>query len=233
MKIRRATVLLFTGICILGQFQAAEAQNLQQVIRGMQNRWTGIKDASAVIEIQTWDKSDREKVNFFFGQIYYRTPKLVRLEYSPAPQSATEPNLHPLGKNKYVYIHDGDRLWRYSLSKKAWFDQFGDDPVISMVNQIADINNFNVDRFLQIYQVANLKSDQLYDKYPTYLLRAEPKKKGGTHPRQLLWIDRGTYLPREAVLARDQNEVSCFFHRIVQNPGLPPEIFSLESEESQ
>jgi outer membrane lipoprotein-sorting protein len=206
----------------------AGAQGIQQVIQGMQRRWASIRDASAVIEIQTWEKSNEENVQVFFGQIFYNSPRMVRLEYSPAPESATGPKLYPQGLNKYIYIHDGRKLWRYSLSQKAWFDQFGDDPVISMVNQIADINNFNVDRFLQIYQVADVTTDKLYGKFSTYLLRAEPKARGGAHPRQLLWIDTRSYLPVEAVMARDQNEVSVFFHKIQQNPGLSPDLFRLE-----
>jgi len=205
---------------------ASQAQNIQQVISGMQARWAHIKDASAVIEIQTWDKSEGDKVHVFFGQIFYHSPRLVRLEYSPAPESATEPKFYPQGENLYIYLHDGKKLWRYSRKKQSWFDQFGEDPVISMINQIADINNFNVDRFLQIYQVADVRRDKLYGKFPTYLLRAEPKRKGGKHPRQLLWINTRTYLPVEAVMARKQNEVSCFFHKIKQNPGLPRELFS-------
>ena len=203
-----------------------QAQNMQQVIGGMQNRWAGIRDASAIIEIQTWDKAKGEEVTAFYGQIFYQAPRLIRLEYSPTPTSASESTLYPMGKNKYIYIHDGRELWRYSLSKDAWYNQFGDDPVISMVNQIADINNFNVDRFLQIYQVADIKSERLYGKIPTYLVRAEPKNKSGKHPRQLLWIGNRDYLPVEAIMARDESEVSCFFHKIKQNPGLPDEIFA-------
>jgi outer membrane lipoprotein-sorting protein len=221
------------GTFLFLQPLAASAQNIQQVVKGMQNRWNNIRDASAVIEIQTWDKTEEEKVNVFYGQIYYLAPKLVRLEYSPAPESATGPSLYPFGKNKYIYIHDGKDLWRYSHSKEGWFNQFGDDPVISMVNQIADINNFNVDRFLQIYQIADVTRAQLYEKFPTYLVRAEPKRKGGAHPRQLLWIHQTTYLPVEAVMARQQNEVSCFFHNIKQNPGLPATIFSVESQATE
>lgn len=231
---RRRTILAATvGAFLFAQPSTVFAQNIQQVIRGMQNRWNNIRDASAVIEIQTWDKTEEEKVNVFYGQIYYRAPKLVRLEYSPAPKSATEPSLYPFGKNKYVYIHDGKQLWRYSHSKRGWFNQYGDDPVISMVNQIADINNFNVDRFLQIYQIADVKRARLYERFPTYLLRAEPKRKGGKHPRQLLWIHQRTYLPVEAVMARRQNEVSCFFHKIKQNPELSTAMFSIESRTAE
>ncbi|MCA9410423.1 MAG: hypothetical protein KC944_04385 [Candidatus Omnitrophica bacterium] len=206
----------------------SEAQQIQQVIRGMQNRWNNIRDASAVIEIQTWNKDEGEKVNVFYGQIFYLAPLKVRLEYSPAPESATEPYLYPMGKNKYIYIHDGKQLFRYSASQDKWFAQLGDDPVINMVNQIADINNFNVDRFMSIYQVADVRSERLFGKIPTYLLRAEPKSRSGQHPRQLLWIHQRTYLPVEAVMAREQNEVSCFFHDVDQNPGLSEEIFSME-----
>jgi outer membrane lipoprotein-sorting protein len=217
-----------TCLAILVQLLGAEAQaqNMQQVIQGMQRRWAGIRDASAIIEIQTWDKSEGDEVSAFYGQIFYQAPRLIRLEYSPTPTSATEPVLYPMGKNKYIYIHDGRELWRYSLSKEAWYNQYGDDPVIDMVNQIADINNFNVDRFLQIYQVADIKSERLYGKIPTYLLRAEPKSRSGKHPRQLLWIGTRDYLPAEAIMARDENEVSCFFHKIKQNPGLPDGIFA-------
>lgn len=220
------TRLLPIAVLALALAGDTQAQNVQQVIQGMQNRWSGIRDASAVIEIQTWDKSKGDEVSAFYGQIFYRAPRLIRLEYSPAPKSATEPNLYPMGKNKYIYIHDGRELWRYSLSQAAWFNQYGDDPVINMVNQIADINNFNVDRFLQIYQVADVKRERLYGEVPTYLLRAEPKVRGGKHPRQLLWIGTGNYLPVEAIMARDESEVSCFFHKIKQNPGLPDEVFA-------
>lgn len=207
---------------------ASEAQQIQQVIRGMQNRWNNIKDASAVVEIQTWNKEDEEKVNVFFGQIFYLAPLKVRLEYSPAPASATEPYLYPMGQNKYIYIHDGSQLWRYSPSEDKWFTRLGEDPVISMINQIADINNFNVDRFMSIYQVADVRAERLLGQIPTYLMRAEPKRSGGAHPRQLLWIHQKTYLPVEAVMARDSNEVSCFFHKTQQNPGLPADIFSTD-----
>ena len=104
-------------------------------------------------------------------------------------------------------------------------DQYGGDPVIAMVNQIADINNFNVDRFLSIYQVADVRQDTSLG-IPTFLLRAEPKVRGGQHPRQLMWIHQRTYLPVEAIMARAENEVSVFFHKIKQNINLPQEIFS-------
>ncbi|MCG3200041.1 MAG: hypothetical protein HUU16_15155 [Candidatus Omnitrophica bacterium] len=206
----------------------AQGQGIQQVIQGMQARWARIQDASAVIEIQTWDKSKGDKVDVFYGQIYYRAPELIRLEYSPAPESVTgTPKLYPLGENKFIYIHDGRKLLRYSHSQKGWFDQVGNDPVISMVNQITDINNFNVERFLSIYQVADVRSDNSLG-IPCYILRAEPKVRGGQHPRQLLWINQRTYLPLEAILARSTNEVSCFFHKVDQNPRLPSSVFSTQ-----
>ncbi len=206
----------------------SQGQGVQQVVQGMQARWANIYDASAVIEIQTWKKNEGEKVNVFYGQIFYRAPLLVRLEYSPAPESATgTPKIYPLGENKYIYIHDGRKLWRYSPSQKSWADQYGNDPVISMVNQIADINNFNVERFLSIYQVADVKSDNSLG-IPTYLLRAEPKVRGGKHPRQLMWIHQRTYLPVEAIMARAENEVSVFFHKINQNINLPQSLFSIK-----
>lgn len=226
---RSRTLLVSTSFAVLFVFSTgSEAQQIQQVIRGMQNRWNNIRDASAVVEIQTWNKDEGEKVNVYYGQIFYLAPLKVRLEYSPAPQSATEPFLYPMGKNKYVYIHDGKQLFRYSPSQDQWFNQLGEDPVINMINEIADINNFNVERFMAIYQVADVKSERLFDKIPTYLLRAEPKNRSGKHPRQLLWIHQKNYLPVEAVMAREQNEVSCFFHDVDQNPGLPEDIFSLE-----
>jgi len=206
----------------------SQGQGVQQVVQGMQARWANIYDASAVIEIQTWKKNEGEKVNVFYGQIFYRAPLLVRLEYSPAPESATgTPKIYPLGENKYFYIHDGRKLWRYSASQNSWVDQYGSDPVIAMVNQIADINNFNVDRFLSIYQLADVKSDNSLG-IPTYLLRAEPKVRGGQHPRQLMWIHQRTYLPVEAIMARADNEVSVFFHKIKQNINLPQSIFSIK-----
>lgn len=209
-------------------FGPAQGQGIQQVIQGMQARWAHIQDASAVIEIQTWDKTQGDKVNVFFGQIYYHAPELIRLEYSPAPESSTTtPKLLPLGENKFIYIHDGRKLLRYSHSQKGWFDQVGNDPVISMVNQITDINNFNVERFLSIYQVADVRSDNSLG-IPCYIMRAEPKARGGRHPRQLLWINQRTYLPVEAILARSTNEVSCFFHKVDQNPRLPASVFSTQ-----
>lgn len=218
---------IFTIILlVIGCSGQSEAQSIQQVVQGMQARWANIRDASAVIEIQTWKKNEGEKVSVFYGQIFYRAPLHVRLEYSPAPESSTgTPKLYPLGQNKFVYIHDGRKLWRYSPSQKTWIDQYGNDPVITMVNQIADINNFNVERFLSIYQLADVRSDNSLG-IPTYLLRAEPKARGGQHPRQLMWIHQRTYLPVEVIMARAENEVSAFFHKIKQNVSLPTEIFS-------
>ncbi len=227
----RSHVLMVVVCCfaVLGVVVSpSQGQGVQQIVQGMQARWDNIRDASAVIEIQTWKKSEGDKVNVFYGQIFYRAPLLVRLEYSPAPESATgTPKIYPLGQNKYIYIHDGRKLWRYSPSQKTWVDQYGSDPVISMVNQIADINNFNVERFLSIYQLADVKSDTSLG-IPTYLLRAEPKVTGGRHPRQLMYIHQQTYLPVEAIMARADNEVSVFFHKIKQNMNLPQEIFSIQ-----
>ena len=228
MRTRIGTVLILTLVFLVPFTPRCEAQQIQQVIRGMQNRWSHIRDASAVVEIQTWNKTEGDKVHVFYGQLFYLAPLKVRLEYSPAPESATEPYLYPMGKNKYIYIHDGKLLHRYSHTKKKWFTQLGKDPVINMINEIADINNFNVDRFMAIYRVADVRSERLFGKIPTYLLRAEPKRKGGKHPRQLLWIHQKTYLPVEAVMARKDNEVSCFFHKVKQNPGLPEDLFSFE-----
>lgn len=149
----------FAVFCLLGV--PSQGQGVQQVVQGMQARWANIYDASAVIEIQTWKKNEGEKVNVFYGQIFYRAPLLVRLEYSPAPESASgTAKIYPLGENKYIYIHDGRKLWRYSPSQKSWVDQYGSDPVIAMVNQIADINNFNVDRFLSIYPASRCQIRQ-------------------------------------------------------------------------
>jgi outer membrane lipoprotein-sorting protein len=226
MNRRSALAILLSATFFASGFVSVQAQGVQQVIQGMQARWNAIRDASAVIEIQTWNKKEGDKVNVFYGQLYYRVPMLIRLEYSPAPSSATgTQNLYPLGENKYMYLHDGHHLSRYSETQKAWLDQYGSDPVIAMVNQITDINNFDVQRFLSIYQVADVRTDNSLG-IPAYILRAEPKSRGGQHPRQLLWINQRTYLPVETILARETNEVSVFFHKIKQNTGLPAEIFS-------
>jgi outer membrane lipoprotein-sorting protein len=231
MKTRFIATAFLIGAAISQIFPSdCQAQSVPQVIQGMQARWARINDASAVIEIQTWKKSEGDKVSVFYGQIYYHAPKLIRLEYSPAPDSASgthseHPTLYPFGENKYIYIHDGRTLLRYSPSQKQWLDQYGSDPVISMVNQIADINNFNVDRFLSIYEVADVRSDNSLG-IPTYILRAEPKNPRGPNPRQLMWIHAQTYLPVEAIMAKADNEVSAFFHKIKQNVNLPMDIFS-------
>jgi len=208
-----------------GSLPATQAQNIQGVIEGMKSRWAGIRDASAIIEIQTWNKSEADKINVFYGQMYYRAPEKIRLEYSPAPKSATEPLLYPFGKHKYIYLHTGRKLLRYSPSQDNWIERLGEDPVIRMVNQISDINNFNINQFLANYTVADVRSSREHD-IPTYLMRAEPKRRGGRHPRQLVWVHQRTYLPVEAILARADNEVSCFFHKVQQNQNLSPEIFS-------
>lgn len=226
MKNTLITLSALFLLTILPSIESAQAQNIQQVIQGMQARWNRIRDASAVLEIQTWDKTQGEAVNVFYGQIFYRAPRMLRLEYSPAIDFATGTSpLLPLGGHRYVYIHDGRKLMRYNHAEGAWVDQYGNDPVISMVNQITDINNFNVENFMANYQVGDVRSDSSLG-IPTLIVRAEPKRPGGAHPRQLMWLNARNYLPVEVIMAKNDNEVSAFFHKIVQNPNLPVDMFS-------
>lgn len=175
------------------------AQDAQEIIKQVQNKYSGINDAKATFSMS--DKVTGGKSTSASGTLWIQ-----------------KENKYKIKTSSFTLITDGVTSWSYTPSKKqVVIDNYKDDG-----------NTFSPNKYLfnypQNFYSEYSKSETVSGK-ECYVLQLTPRNSGGITSAKV-WIDKSEYLIRKISISTKELTRTYTLKSISLNPGLSSSEFS-------
>jgi chaperone LolA len=190
--------LLFIVFLIFA-FGAANAQDAQEIIKNVQSKYKGIKDAKASFSQTVKPSSGKSQSSS--GTIYIQKEKKYRIE-----------------TKEQTLVTDGVTSWSYSPKKKQ----------VVIDNYKEGGNTFSPNKYLFDYPenfYSDLDGEETIGSVDCYLLKLTPRSKGGVKSAKI-WVDKEEYVIRKISIVTSESTSTYSLKNISFDVGLSSSKFT-------
>jgi outer membrane lipoprotein carrier protein len=178
------------------------AQDAQEIIKQVQNKYDGINDAKATFSMT--DKASKGKSSSASGTLWIQ-----------------KENKYKIKTSSFTLITDGSTSWSYTPSKKqVVIDYYKDDG-----------NSFSPNKYLFNYPqnfYSEYSADETVSGKECYVLSLTPRNKGGIKSAKV-WVDKSDYVIRKVSISTRELTRTYTLKSITLNPGLSLSEFSFSA----
>ncbi len=178
------------------------AQDAQEIIKQVQNKYNGINDAKATFSMT--DKAHKGKSSSASGTLWIQ-----------------KENKYKIKTSSFTLITDGSTSWSYTPSKKqVVIDYYKDDG-----------NSFSPNKYLFNYPqnfYSEYSTDETVSGKECYVLSLTPRNKGGIKSAKV-WVDKSDYVIRKVSISTRELTRTYTLKSITLNPGLSSSEFSFNA----
>jgi chaperone LolA len=193
----KRTILIFLIIYIFSSF--AFAQDAQDIIKNVQNKYSSINDAKASFT-QTI-KPNSGKAQSSSGTLYIQKEDKYRIE------------------TKYqIIITDGVTSWSYSPSKKQ----------VVIDNYKETGNNFSPNKYLFKYPenfYSDLEGEEEVNGKTCYVIKLTPRSRGNIKSSKI-WVDKEESLIRKIYFVTNESSTTYTLKNIELDAGISSSKFT-------
>ncbi|HEY5533821.1 MAG TPA: outer membrane lipoprotein carrier protein LolA [Ignavibacteria bacterium] len=198
----RKTVILLVLILSVFITNSLFAQDAQEIIRKVQSKYKGIKDAKAGFSLSVKPKSGKSQSST--GTIYIQKEKKYRIE-----------------SKDQVSVTDGVTTWSYSAKKKqVIIDNYKDNG-----------NTFSPNKYLFDYPenfYSDLDDEETISGKECYVLKLSPRSKS-TVKSAKIWVDKEENLIRKIYIVTNESSTTYTLKNITLDPGLSSSKFTFST----
>lgn len=190
----------FVFIVILILFaMPAFAQDAQEIIKSVQDKYRDIKDAKATFSLS--ESFSGGKSSSAGGTI------MIKKE-----------NKYKIKTDKFTLVTDGSTSWSYTPSKKqVVVDYYKDDG-----------NSFSPNKYLFNYPenfYSDLSGEEKVNKKDCFVLKLTPRNKGNIKSA-MVWVDKNESLIRKITITTSESTKTYTLKTITLDPGLGSSEFT-------
>lgn len=194
MKIKTVIIVILLIFAI-----PSFAQDAQEIIKNVQDKYRDIKDAKATFSLSE---------SFSGGKSSSASGTLM----------IKKENKYKIKTDKFTLVTDGATSWSYTPSKKqVVVDYYKDDG-----------NTFSPNKYLFNYPenfYSDLSGEEKVNKKDCFVLKLTPRKKGNIKSAKV-WVDKTESLIRKITITTSESTKTYTLKTITLDPGLATSEFT-------